>query len=299
MKRMQASEFDPRRLTLYDGYVHGELTKREFLRGASQYVAAGVTALGALEILKPNYALANQVAEDDPSIKTSIISYDSPLGHGKIDGLMAMPSFMQQGMARQLPTVLAVHENRGLNPYIKDVVRRLAKRGFLAFGPDGLTPLGGYPGNDDDGRAMQKKLDRTKLTEDFFAAFEFLLDHPASNGRVGAIGFCYGGGICNALAVSYSNLGAAVPFYGRQPSADSVPMIKAPLMLHYASLDERINKGWPPFKEALDANNKSYEAYIYDKVNHGFHNDTTPRYDKMAAELAWNRSVNFLHYHLG
>ncbi len=299
MKRMQASEFDPRLLALYDGYVHGELSKRDFLRGASQYVAVGMTAIGALEMLQPNYALANQVAVDDPAIKTSIVSYDSPLGHGKIDGLLAMPSSMHGGLMGQLPTVLVVHENRGLNPYIKDVVRRLAKAGFLAFGPDGLTPLGGYPGNDDDGRAMQKQLDRTKLMEDFFAAFEFLLDYPSSNGRVGAIGFCYGGGICNALAVSYSNLGASVPFYGRQPSADQVPMIKAPLMLHYAAMDERINKGWPAYKAALDTHDKRYEAYFYDKVNHGFHNDTTPRYDKTAAKLAWDRSINFLRFHLG
>lgn len=298
MKRMHASDFDPRLLALYDGYVHGELSKREFLKSATRYLAAGVTGLAVLKMLQPNYALANQVHADDPSIKSEIITYSSPLGHGDVKGLMAMPSSGPGGMVGHLPTVLIVHENRGLNPYIQDVVRRVAKAGFLAFGPDGLSPLGGYPGNDDDGRRMQKSLDRVKLMEDCFAAFEFLLDHPQSNGKVGATGFCYGGGVCNALAVSYSNLGASVPFYGRQPKPEDVAMIKAPLMLHYAGLDERINKGWPAYKDALDQHDKSYEAYFYDRVNHGFHNDTTSRYDERAAHLAWDCTINFLRHHL-
>jgi carboxymethylenebutenolidase len=184
-----------------------------------------------------------------------------------------------------------VHENRGLNPYIKDVVRRLAKAGYLAFGPDGLTPLGGYPGNDDDGRAMQKELDPAKLMEDFFAGFEYLVAHEGSTGKVGAVGFCYGGGVCNALAVAYPNLAASVPFYGRQPAAEDVPAIQAPLLLHYAELDERINAGWPAYEAALKANGKTYEAHIYPGVNHGFHNDTTPRYDEEAATLAWERTL--------
>ena len=220
--------------------------------------------------------------------------YESPNGHGTIKGLMAKPA----GATGKLPAVLVIHENRGLNPYIEDVVRRAAKAGYLAFGPDGLTPLGGYPGNDDDGRAMQKELDGAKLMEDFFAAFEFLVNHEGSTGKVGAVGFCYGGGVCNALAVAYPNLAASVPFYGRQPSADDVPAIQAPLLIHYGGLDERINAGWPAYEAALKENGKTYEAYIYEGANHGFHNDTTPRYDKEAAELSWSRTLDFFNAHL-
>ena len=287
MQRKKASDFDPRLLELYDGYVHGKMSKREFLSGASRYAAAGVTAAALLESLQPDYALAQQVAPDDPAIETIIADYDSPRGHGRIKGLMAKPA----GATGKLPAVLVVHENRGLNPYIEDVVRRLAKAGYLAFGPDGLTPLGGYPGNDDDGRAMQKELDPAKLMEDFFSGFEFLAAHDGSTGKVGAVGFCYGGGVCNALAVAYPNLAASVPFYGRQPAAEDVPAIQAPLMLHYAELDERINAGWPAYEAALKANGKTYEAHIYPGVNHGFHNDTTPRYDEEAATLAWERTL--------
>jgi len=287
MQRKKASDFDPRLLELYDGYVHGKMSKREFLSGASRYAAAGVTAAALLESLQPDYALAQQVAPDDPAIETIIADYDSPRGHGRIKGLMAKPA----GATGKLPAVLVVHENRGLNPYIEDVVRRLAKAGYLAFGPDGLTPLGGYPGNDDDGRAMQKELDPAKLMEDFFSGFEFLAAHEGSTGKVGAVGFCYGGGVCNALAVAYPNLAASVPFYGRQPAAEDVPAIQAPLMLHYAELDERINAGWPAYEAALKANGKTYEAHIYPGVNHGFHNDTTPRYDEEAATLAWERTL--------
>jgi len=219
MQRKKASDFAPELLELYDGYVHGKMSKRAFLANASKYVAAGVTAAAVLESLQPNYALAQQVMPDDPAIETEIAEYDSPNGHGRMKGLMARPA----GATEKLPAVLVVHENRGLNPYIEDVVRRTAKAGYLAFGPDGLTPLGGYPGNDDDGRAMQKELDGAKLMEDFFAAFEFLVGHESSTGKVGAVGFCYGGGVCNALAVAYPNLAASVPFYGRQPAAEDVP----------------------------------------------------------------------------
>ncbi|AML52239.1 YghX family hydrolase [Falsihalocynthiibacter arcticus] len=287
MNRKKASDFNPKLLELYDGYVHGKMTKREFLSNATRYAAAGVAATAVLESLQPNYALAQQVAPDDPDIETMTVEYESPEGHGTIKGLMAKPA----GATGKLPAVLVVHENRGLNPYIEDVVRRLAKAGFLAFGPDGLTPLGGYPGNDDDGRDMQKELDSTKLMEDFFAAFEFLVDYEQSTGKVGVVGFCYGGGVSNALAVAYPNLAAAVPFYGRQPTAEEVAAIEAPLLIHYGELDERVNAGWPAYEAALNAEGKTYEAFIYEGVNHGFHNDTTPRYDEAAATLAWDRTL--------
>lgn len=293
-KRKKASDFDQRILEIFDGYVHGRITKRDFIRQAGRYAAAGVTGAMILEQLQPNYAWAQQVSPDDPDIETMTASYESPEGHGTIQGLMAKPS----GASGPLPAVLVVHENRGLNPYIEDVVRRAAKAGYLAFGPDGLTPLGGYPGTDEQGREMQRELDREKLMEDFFAAFEYLRDHEGSTGKVGAVGFCYGGGVCNALAVAYPDLAASVPFYGRQPSADDVPAIEAPLMIHYAGLDERINAGWQEYSDALRANQKEFSVHFYPDVNHGFHNDTTPRYDEEAAALAWDRTLNFFGEHL-
>jgi carboxymethylenebutenolidase len=295
MQRKRASDFDPHILELYDGYIHGALSKRAFLEQAARYTAGGLAAAAVLESLQPNYALAQQVAPDDPAIRTETITYDSPRGNGTISGLMARPA----DASGKLPAVLVVHENRGLNPYIEDVVRRVAKAGFLALGPDGLSPLGGYPGNDDDGRTMQKSLDPAKLMEDFFAGFEHLLSHPDGTGKVGAVGFCYGGGVCNALAVAYPELAAAVPFYGRQPDAADVPAIRAPLMLHFAGLDERINTGWPAYEAALVANGKAFTVHFYPGVNHGFHNDTTPRYDPEAAELAWARTLAFFREKLG
>ncbi len=294
MQRKKASDFDPRILELYDGYVHGKMTKRAFLSHASKYVAAGVTATAVLESLQPNYALAQQVAPDDPAIETMRISYDSPDGNGTVNGLMAKPA----GATAPLGAVLVVHENRGLNPYIEDVVRRVAKAGYLALGPDGLTSLGGYPGTDEQGREMQSQLDPAKLMADFFAGFEYLVGHPDSTGKVGVVGFCYGGGVCNALAVAYPNLAASVPFYGQQPQASDVPAIQSPLLLHYAELDDRITSGWPAYQAALDANGKNYTAHIYAGVNHGFHNDTTPRYDEAAATLAWDRTLAFFGEHL-
>jgi len=294
MHRKKASDFHPRLLELYDGYVHGKMTKRDFITRAARYTAAGVTGAMVLESLQPNYALARQVAPDDPDIVTETVTYTSPEGHGEISGLMARPA----GASGPLPAVLVIHENRGLNPYIEDVVRRAAKAGYLALGPDGLSPLGGYPGNDEDGRAMQRELDGAKLMKDFFAGFEFLRDHSDSTGRVGAVGFCYGGGVCNALAVAYPDLAASVPFYGRQADAADVPAIEAPLMLHYAELDERINAGWPAYEAALQEHDKAYVAYIYAGVNHGFHNDTTPRYDEDAATLAWERTLEHFARHL-
>lgn len=288
-QRKQAHEFDQRILEIFDGYVHGKITKRDFIRQAGRYAAAGVTGAMILDQLQPNYAWAQQVAPDDPEIETMEASYESPQGHGTIKGLMAKPT----GASGPLPTVLVVHENRGLNPYIEDVVRRAAKAGYLAFGPDGLTPLGGYPGTDEEGREMQRSLDRVKLMNDFFAAFEYLRGHEGGTGKVGAVGFCYGGGVCNALAVAYPDLAASVPFYGRQPAAEDVPKIEAPLMIQYAGLDERINAGWEAYSEALRANQKQFSVHFYPEVNHGFHNDTTPRYDEAAATLAWDRTLEF------
>lgn len=293
-KRKRASEFDPRILEIFDGYVHGQISKREFIRRAGTLAVAGMTGAMILKQLQPEYALAAQVEPDDPAITTEWVEYNSPEGHGKIKGLMAKPA----NASGKLPTVLVVHENRGLNPYIEDVVRRVAKAGYLALGPDGLTPAGGYPGNDDDGRKMQRALDPAKLMEDFFAAFEFLRDHPTSTGKVGCVGFCYGGGVCNALAVAYPDLAASVPFYGRQPNAEDVPAIQAPLMIHYAGLDERVNAGWEAYAEALEKNDKQFSVHFYKGVNHGFHNDTTPRYDEAAAKLAWQRTLAFFGNYL-
>lgn len=292
--RKKASDFDPRILEIFDGYVHGKMSKREFMSKAGRYAAAGVTGAMILEQLEPNYALAQQVAPDDPAIETMTAEYESPEGHGTIRGLMARPA----GASGPLPAVLVVHENRGLNPYIEDVVRRTAKAGYLAFGPDGLTPLGGYPGNDEAGRELQGQLDGARLMEDFFAAFEFLRDHDGSTGRVGCVGFCYGGGVCNALAVAYPDLAASVPFYGRQPAAEDVPRIAAPLMIHYAALDDRINAGAAAYAQALRENGKEFSEHFYPDVNHGFHNDTTPRYDEEAAALAWDRTLAFFDTHL-
>jgi carboxymethylenebutenolidase len=286
-RRMRASDFDPHILEIFDGYVHGKLSKREFIRQAGRYAAAGVTGAMILSQLSPDYALAQQVSPDDPAIRTERVEYKSPEGHGTVKGLMAWPAKAKG----KLPAVLVVHENRGLNPYIEDVVRRLAKAGYLALGPDGLTSLGGYPGTDDQGRTMQASLDPAKMMEDFFAGFEFLRDHKQSTGKVGVTGFCYGGGVCHALAVAYPDLAAAAPFYGRQAKPEEVPAIKAPLLIHFAENDERVNATWPECEAALKANGKTYEAHFYPGTSHGFHNDTTPRYDEAAAKLAWERTL--------
>ncbi|SIN90180.1 YghX family hydrolase [Vannielia litorea] len=293
-RRMTAADFHPKLLEMFDGYVHGKMSKRAFLSGAGKYLAAGVTAAAVLESLQPNYALAQQVAPDDPDIETEVIEYASPEGNGTIRGLMARPA----GVEGKIPAVLVIHENRGLNPYIEDVVRRVAKAGFLALGPDGLTPLGGYPGNDDQGREMQSQIDGAKLMNDFFAGFEHLMGHERSTGKVGAVGFCYGGGVCNALAVAYPEMGASVPFYGRQAAVEDVPKIQAPLLLHYGELDERINAGWPAYEAALKEHGKVHEGHVYAGANHGFHNDTTPRYDEDAATLAWERTIEWFNRYL-
>ncbi len=295
MNRERAQDFDQELLDLYDDYAHGRLSRRDFARRAAAFAVGGITVEALLERLSPNYALAQQVKPDDARIKTETITYESPKGGGKMRGLLARP----KAEDAKFPAVLVIHENRGLNPYIEDVARRLAVQGFLALAPDALTPLGGYPGNDDEGRAMQAKRNPAQMIEDFIAAAELLKAHPKSNGKVGAVGFCYGGGVVNTLAFRIpKTIAAGVPFYGRQPSADNVPKIEAPLLIHYAGLDTRVNEGWPAFERALKASNKKYEAFIYPNVNHGFHNDTTPRYDKQAAGLAWTRTIEFFKEHL-
>jgi carboxymethylenebutenolidase len=286
--RKTARDFDQELLTLYDRFAHGLIGRREFLDRAAKFAVGGVTAAALLDSLSPKYALAKQVDEGDPRIEGEFIEYDSPAGHGKIRGYLVRPA----GGGKR-GGVVVIHENRGLNPYIEDVARRVAVAGFTALAPDGLTPLGGYPGTDDEGKAMQKTLDKGKLLEDFIAAHGRLAADTSSNGKIGAVGFCYGGGVCNAMAVRLPDLAASVPFYGRQAKGDDVAKINAPLLLHYAGLDERINKGWPDYEAALKAQGKEYTAHVYPEVNHGFHNDTTPRYDKAAAELAWSRTVAF------
>jgi carboxymethylenebutenolidase len=292
--RMKASDFHPYILEIFDGYVHGKMTKREFMREAGKFAAAGVTGLMILNQLQPDYALAQQVRVDDPAIITSRVIVPSPHGHGSINGLLAKPAKAKG----KLPAVLVIHENRGLNPYVEDVVRRLAKAGYIALGPDGLSSVGGYPGNDETGRDLQAKLDPRKLLEDFFASFEYLRDHPESTGKVDAVGFCYGGGVCNALAVAYPEMAASVPYYGRQPRAEEVPAIKAPLLVQYAEVDERINMGWLPYQAALIANQKRFSVHFYAGTQHGFHNDSTPRFDKAAADLSWARTLAFLDENL-
>ncbi len=287
MTRMTAKDFAPELLELYDFYAHGRITRREFLDRAAKYTAAGVTAAMVLDMMAPNYALAQQVAPDDAAIRGERISYPSPNGHGSVNGLLVRPA----GVTTPVGGVVVVHENRGLNPYIEDVARRVAKAGYVALAPDGLTSVGGYPGNDDRGRELQATVDGAKLMNDFFAAIEHLATLDGVNGKVGIVGFCYGGGVCNAAAVAYPELACAVPFYGRQAAAADVPKIQAPLLLHFAELDTRINEGWPAYESALKANGKTYEGHIYPGVNHGFHNDTTPRYDAAAATLAWDRTL--------
>lgn len=292
--RLTAADFDQELLDLYDFYAHGRITKREFLDRAGKFAVGGLTAGALLGMLSPNYAIAEQVKFTDPDIKATFATFPSPNGHGEGEGYLVTPT----KATGKIPAVLVVHENRGLNPYIKDVARRVAKAGFLAFAPDGLAPLGGYPGNDEDGKAMQRSMDREKLMNDFFAAAEWLMGHERSTGKVGCVGFCYGGGVCNALAVAYPELGASVPFYGRAPKSADVSRIKAPLLIQLAELDARINEGWPAYEAALKAAGAAYEAHVYPGVNHGFHNDSTPRYDEAAAELAWERTIAHFNAHL-
>jgi carboxymethylenebutenolidase len=288
MTRMTASDFHPDLLELYDFYAHGQITKREFLDRAGRYAVGGLTAVTILGLMSPNYAFAEQVSFTDPDIVAEYVTYPSPNGHGEVRAYQVRPA----GTGTPLPAVVVVHENRGLNPYIEDVARRVAKAGFIALAPDGLTSVGGYPGNDEAGKELQSNVDPAKLMNDFFAAVEWLMARDDVT-RVGITGFCYGGGIANAAAVAYPELGGAVPFYGRQPDPADVAKIKAPLLLHYAEADARVNEGWPAYEAALKAAGVPYEAFIYPGVNHGFHNDSTPRYDQAAAELAWDRTITF------
>jgi carboxymethylenebutenolidase len=294
MNRLTAKDFPQELLELYDYYAHGRITKREFLDRASKFAVGGLTAAAILSSMSPNYALATQVEFTDPDIIAEYITYPSPNGNGDVRAYLVRPAKAEG----KVPGVVVVHENRGLNPYIEDVARRVAKAGFIALAPDGLTSVGGYPGNDEKGRELQQTVDPKKLMNDFFAAIEFLMKSDLTTGKVGITGFCYGGGVANAAAVAYPELGAAVPFYGRQPSADSVASIKAPLLLQYAELDKGITDGWPAYETALKADKKVYEAYIYPGVNHGFHNDSTPRYDEAAAKLAWDRTVAWFKKYL-
>lgn len=294
MTRMTAKDFDQELLDLYDFYAHGKISKREFLDRAGKFAVGGVTAMALLSMMSPDYAMAEQVSFNDPDIVPEYVTYPSPNGHGDVRAYQVKPA----NATGPLPAVLVIHENRGLNPYIEDVARRVAKAGFLALAPDGLTSVGGYPGNDAEGRELQSTVDGEKLMNDFFAGFEHLLTRDDSTGKVGAVGFCYGGGVCNALAVAYPEMAASVPFYGRQAAAADVPKIQAPLLLQYAALDERINEGWPEYEAALIANNKVFEAHIYPDVNHGFHNDSTPRYDEAAADLAWDRTIGWFNTYL-
>jgi carboxymethylenebutenolidase len=291
MERKRASDFPQELLNLFDHYVHGEISRRDFLNGAAKYAIGGLTAAAIWESLRPNYALAEQVSKDDKRLKTGYETVPSPQGNGSIKGYFVRPSNAEG----KLPGVLVIHENRGLNPYIEDVARRLGTANFLAFAPDGLTSVGGYPGDDEKGAELFRKVDENKMFEDFVASVAWLKSRPECSGKIGVVGFCFGGTIANRLAVRLPDLAAAVPFYGRQPSAEEAAKIKAPLLLHYASLDTRITEGWPAYEEALKANHVHYTAYVYEGVNHGFHNDTTPRYDETAAKLAWQRTLDFLN----
>jgi carboxymethylenebutenolidase len=294
MTRQTAKDFDPEVLKLFDGYVHGFISRRGFLTGATRFAVGAVTAEALLNALSPRFAEAQQVAGNDPRIKAEYVEYPSPQGYGKLRGYLVRPA----QVAGKLPTVLVVHENRGLNPHIEDIARRLALDGFIAFAPDALFPLGGYPGDEDKARELFPKLDQAKTREDFIAAASTLKSLPQGNGKVGAVGFCYGGGVANFLATRLPELGAAVPFYGGQPPAEEAAKIKAPLLLHYAGKDERINGGWPKYEAALKAANVRYEAHTYPGVEHGFNNDTTPRFDEAAAKLAWGRTIAFFNQHL-
>ena len=295
MERKKASDFPQDLLNLFDHYVHGGINRRQFLDGAQKFAVGGVTAAALLDMLKPNYAWANQVATDDSRIKVESATVPSPQGNGSIKGYLVRPA----NATGKLPTIIVIHENRGLNPYIEDVARRLAVADYIAFAPDGLTSLGGYPGDEEKATELFTKVDAGKMREDFFAAANWLKSRPDGTGKLGTVGFCFGGGIVNQLAVRMgSDLAAAVPFYGVQPNAADTAKIKAPLLAHYAELDTRITSGWPAFDAELTKAHVTHEGYVYAGANHGFHNDTTPRYDEAAAKLAWQRTQDWFNKYL-
>lgn len=291
---IKKEDLDQEIFDMYDYYVHGKMDRREFVNKLSKYAVGGLTVSAILTFLLPNYADAKRFTLNDPRLISEYVEYDSPKGAGKMKGLLTRPADKKG----KLPGIVVVHENRGLNPYIEDTAHQAALDGFIAFAPDALTPFGGYPGTDDEGRTMQAKRDREEMLQDFIAGFEFLKEHKNCNGKVGVVGFCFGGWISNMMAVRLPDLKAAVPFYGGQPTAAEVPAIKAPLQIHYAELDKRVNEGWPAYEEALKANKKKYEMHMYPEVNHGFHNHSTPRYDKAAADLAWGRTIDFFKKNL-
>jgi carboxymethylenebutenolidase len=291
MERKTAHDFDQDLLVLFDAYVHGVIDRRSFLDQAKKFAVGGVTAAMLLDQLSPKFAEAQVVPRDDARLAAEYVEYDSPNGYGKMRGYLAVPA----KATGKLPAILVIHENRGLNPHIEDVARRFALENFVAFAPDALFPLGGYPGDEDKARELFPKLDQAKTREDFVAAFEFLKKRPETTGKVGAVGFCYGGGMVNYLATRLPDLAAGVAFYGSAPSLEDVPKIKAPLMIQSAETDERINASWPAYEGALKAANIRYERYLYPGTQHGFHNDTTPRYDAAAAKLAWQRTVDFFN----
>ncbi len=289
MKEIRKEDIKQEVFDLYDEYAHNKIDRRKFMERLSTYAVGGLTVSSLMSFIMPDYQQKIQVAADDKRLTTEFVTYNSPKGGGMIKAQLSRPA----GNTKKLPGVVVVHENRGLNPHIADVGRRVGLAGFISVSPDALTPLGGYPGNDDDGRTLQRQRDRDEMLEDFIAAYDYLKNHPECDGNVGVVGFCFGGWISNMMAVRVPDLKAAVPFYGGQPDDEDVPKIQAPLLLHYAGLDQRVNAGSPAYEEALKANNKEYTAYVYEGVNHGFHNDTTPRYDEEAAKLAWKRTIDF------
>nr|WP_299074641.1 dienelactone hydrolase family protein [uncultured Allomuricauda sp.] len=293
MKKLKKTDIKQEIFDLYDDYAHNKMQRREFMEKLSLYAVGGVTIASLMSFLMPNYVDTMLVNPNDPSLDSGYINYESPKGGGTIKGLLSKP----KETTKKMGGIVVVHENRGLNPYIEDTARRAALEGFITLAPDALSPLGGYPGNDDEGRTMQRQRDRNEMLEDFIAAYQYLKNHKDCNGKIGVVGFCFGGWISNMMAVKVMDLAASVPFYGSQPKED-IDKINAPLMLQFAGLDKRVNAGWPAFEEALKANGKEYQAFTYPNVNHGFHNTTTPRYDKEAAELAWKRTIGFFKKHL-
>lgn len=294
MKSLKKEDISQEVFDLYDDYAHNKLTRKEFIEKLSLYAVGAITLPALLSFISPNYIDSIIIKENDPRLNSKMVTYDSPKGGSKIDGLLSIT----KNTNGKLPGIVVVHENRGLNPYIKDVGRITALEGFITLAPDALSPLGGYPGNDDEGRAMQRKRDRLEMLEDFIAAFNYLKNHKKCTGKVGVVGFCFGGWISNMMAVQVEDLAAAVPYYGRQPSDEMAAEIKAPLLLQYGELDKRVNAGWPAFEKVLIKNKIDYEVYFYPKANHGFHNNTTPRYDRKSAELSWERTIKFFKKHL-